>query len=193
MKKNSIKILVIALLLFGFNCAAGAATFDVTTTGIVASEGIKDTNGNLLTVPSGVILIWSGAIANIPPGWALCNGSNGTPNLTDRFVIHADADTGGTRNAGTTGGSHMMIDHTHTYSLTAANHNHSIQSNKGGGDNWVASDDPLMGSTGYTTIFIDYTNNTGPLAVSGTIGQNSAAGSTPTIPKYYALAYIMKL
>ena len=27
-----------------------------------------------------------GAIANIPSGWALCNGSNGTPNLTGRFL-----------------------------------------------------------------------------------------------------------
>ena len=35
--------------------------------------------------------MWSGAIASIPTGWVLCDGSNGTPNLTDRFVIAADA------------------------------------------------------------------------------------------------------
>ena len=27
-----------------------------------------------------------GSTANIPPKWALCNGSNGTPNLTGRFL-----------------------------------------------------------------------------------------------------------
>ena len=37
-------------------------------------------------IPIGGIIMWSGSIANIPTGWALCNGSNGTPNLTNKFV-----------------------------------------------------------------------------------------------------------
>ena len=51
-------------------------------------------------VPRGIIVMWSGSIASIPQGWALCNGQtvtnssgNGTittPNLTDRFIIAAD-------------------------------------------------------------------------------------------------------
>lgn len=32
-------------------------------------------------IPSGVIVMWSGAANAIPNGWALCNGSNGTPDL----------------------------------------------------------------------------------------------------------------
>lgn len=36
--------------------------------------------------PIGTILPYVGAIANIPTGWALCNGANGTPNLTGRFL-----------------------------------------------------------------------------------------------------------
>lgn len=44
------------------------------------------TNG---TIPVGGIILWSGSIASIPTGWALCNGSNGTPNLTDKFIIGA--------------------------------------------------------------------------------------------------------
>ncbi len=35
----------------------------------------------------GMIVIWSGLSTNIPAGWALCNGSNNTPNLTDQFII----------------------------------------------------------------------------------------------------------
>lgn len=39
------------------------------------------------TMPSGGIIMWSGTIASIPTGWALCNGANGTPDLTDKFII----------------------------------------------------------------------------------------------------------
>ena len=37
--------------------------------------------------PDGGIILWSGTIASIPVGWALCNGANGTPDLTDKFII----------------------------------------------------------------------------------------------------------
>jgi hypothetical protein len=53
-------------------------------------------------VPSGGIIMWSGSIVNIPSGFALCDGTNGTPDLTDRFVVGAGGskysvdDTGGT-------------------------------------------------------------------------------------------------
>jgi hypothetical protein len=41
----------------------------------------------LANVPSGAILVWSGAISAVPSGYVLCNGSNGTPNLQDSFVV----------------------------------------------------------------------------------------------------------
>ena len=40
-------------------------------------------------IPSGGIIMWSGSIASIPATWALCDGTNGTPNLKSRFVIGA--------------------------------------------------------------------------------------------------------
>jgi microcystin-dependent protein len=45
-------------------------------------------------VPVGGIIMWSGSIATIPTGWALCNGSNGTPNLTSKFIVGAASDSG---------------------------------------------------------------------------------------------------
>lgn len=39
------------------------------------------------TIPVGLISMWAGSIANIPEGWALCNGQNNTPNLSNRFVL----------------------------------------------------------------------------------------------------------
>lgn len=38
-------------------------------------------------VPQGGIMMWSGTIASIPTGWSLCDGSNGTPDLTDKFIV----------------------------------------------------------------------------------------------------------
>ena len=52
-------------------------------------------------VPSGFIGMWSGSASTIPTGWALCDGTNGTPNLTDRFVLGA----GKAYQPGATGGA----------------------------------------------------------------------------------------
>jgi len=66
-------------------------------------------------IPSGFIVIWTGTIANIPSGWLICDGNNGTPNLLARFIEGvATAAT----NPGTTGGA---------TNKTTAGHFHSIQ------------------------------------------------------------------
>lgn len=50
---------------------------------------------------TGIICMWSGAIVDIPDGWVLCDGNNGTPDLRNRFVLGAPdgidpGDIGGT-------------------------------------------------------------------------------------------------
>ena len=67
---------------------------------------VQELKGTLVTVmgklvPSGVILMWSGSTDTIPAGWALCNGQDGTPDLTDRFILGA----GKNYQPGTTGGA----------------------------------------------------------------------------------------
>jgi hypothetical protein len=47
------------------------------------------TAGETTALPTGVIVMWSGSIATIPTGWALCDGTNDTPDLRDRFIIGA--------------------------------------------------------------------------------------------------------
>lgn len=52
-------------------------------------------------VPAGTIVIWSGTVIAIPSGFVLCDGTVGTPDLTDMFIIgagdtYAVDDTGGT-------------------------------------------------------------------------------------------------
>jgi hypothetical protein len=65
----------------------------------------KDVGG---VVPPGGIIMWSGSSATVPQGWALCDGSNGTPNLRDRFIVGAGASYG----SGATGGNNA--DHSHS-------------------------------------------------------------------------------
>ena len=49
------------------------------------------------SLPAGVIVMWSGLLANVPAGWVLCDGQNGTPDLRDKFVKgwSAGVDPGG--------------------------------------------------------------------------------------------------
>jgi len=81
----------------------------------------------LAPVPSGGIIMWSGAIISIPSGWALCNGANGTPDLREKFIVGA----GGTYDVGDTGGAdsvqlteNEMPSHDHSAS-TSGSHNHN--------------------------------------------------------------------
>ncbi len=41
-------------------------------------------------IPSGAIIMWSGT--EVPVGWRLCDGKNGTPNLMNKFVLGAAVD-----------------------------------------------------------------------------------------------------
>ena len=59
-------------------------------------------------IPSGVIVIWSGATNAIPSGWVLCNGNNGTPDLRNRFVVGAANNPGTYYEVGDTGGANTV-------------------------------------------------------------------------------------
>ena len=68
-------------------------------------------------VPTGIILLWSGAIAAIPIGWHICDGTVGTPDLRDRFIVGA----GTTYAVGGTGGQNTInIAHLHSADGTLA-------------------------------------------------------------------------
>jgi hypothetical protein len=54
-------------------------------------------------LPSGCIVFWSGTIATIPAGWYLCDGTNGTPDLRNQFIVGAYADDSGVAKTKVTG------------------------------------------------------------------------------------------
>ena len=126
-------------------------------------------------VPSGTILIWSGAISAIPAGFVICDGNNSTPNLTDRFVIHADADAAGTRNVGDTGGEQTHV----LTTAELASHTHGMP------DHYF-----VTGGNQYNRHLTSGTNTK-----TNSQGSTDAEGSDTAhqnMPKFYALAYIMK-
>ena len=81
----------------------------------------------LNTVPSGAIFIWSGSVASIPSGYVLCNGSNSTPDLRNRFVVGAG--TGSAYSLNDTGGSNtvtLTTGHLPSHSHSTPNHSHTV-------------------------------------------------------------------
>jgi hypothetical protein len=142
--------------------------------------------------PAGVIVLWSGSIGSIPSGWALCNGSNGTPDLRNRFIVGA----GSTYAVDATGGSAdaIVVSHTHTATsvVTDPGHVHNAPNNF----NFYTSEPQLsLTSAGPNAI-----NNQNPSTESNTTGitvatTNASTGTSGTnanLPPYYALCYIMK-
>jgi hypothetical protein len=144
------------------------------------------------SVPSGGIIMWSGAIVNIPTGWLLCDGTNGTPDLRNRFVAGA----GSTYAVGATGGadtvtltSAQIPGHTHTFSgttNTVGDHTHSLPQGSGS-----------TGAVAVQAAFNVGTFQSGAAgshshSFSGTTASTGGGGSHENLPPYYALAYIMK-
>jgi hypothetical protein len=137
---------------------------------------------------TGMIMLWSGSIASIPSGWALCNGSNGTPDLRNRFVVGAGStyavnDTGGSADA-------IVVSHTHTATVTDPGHSH-ITSHTYGSNNPSGPFDCNLSGTPTNKFENGVNANTTGISVG--ISTTGSSGTNANLPPYYALAYIMKL
>jgi microcystin-dependent protein len=138
-----------------------------------------------MSIPSNIIIVWSGAINEIPENWFLCNGQNGTPDLRNRFVVGS----GNNFVFNTTGGSadSVVVSHNHTTSSTDTNPNHShgifTDPNSGGAG--------FRGGVTFGSFQNPGTNQAG--AHSHTITTNAVgeSGVNKNLPPYVALAYIM--
>jgi hypothetical protein len=172
---------------------APTATAATSTTQLATTAFVQTALSSSFT--TGMIMMWSGTIATIPTGWVLCNGSNSTPDLRNRFVIGAHTDsagvaystvtgsntqTGGTKDAG-------VVSHTHTATVSDPGHAHTLT-------NLTTFSDTVSGG-GITIQTRTNTNNTTATATTGITVANSTEGSSGTnqnLPPYYALAFIMK-
>jgi len=98
----------------------------------------------------GAIVLWSGAVVDIPDGWVFCDGNNGTPDLRDKFIVGA----GSTYAVGATGGTT-----THGHAFTSNTHQHTLPIGPavGAGAGFSSTSD-LVAVTGTT----DYKNHLPP-------------------------------
>ena len=164
----------------------------IDTTGDITANrffGRGESIVGISTILQGFIVMWSGSVANIPNGYLLCDGNNGTPDLTDRFIVGAGVfgssayspdDIGGNDNV--TLSLNQLPAHTHGVTDPGHTHTYTRFSGTARVDN-DESHQRLNGSTTATTN----SNTTG-------ISIDSAGGgqAIDIRPKYYALCFIMK-
>jgi microcystin-dependent protein len=184
-------------LTYGFNYKFVVKTSAAVTLGtydnLYGIIGVSNTSTGT-TIPAGMISLWYGSIGSVPTGWYLCDGSNGTPDLRDRFVIGA----GSTYSVGATGGSttqtlttNQMPSHSHiaTSTVTDPGHAHNAFGaaqlvGTGSGFDWNPA------NTGGASRFVS-TATTGITVATSNASTGSGAAFDILNP-YYALAYVMK-
>ena len=79
---------------------------------LVVSGGVSVGTGGSLsgygTIPMGGIIMWSGNANNVPDGWKLCDGTDGTPNLKGKFIVGYDPADSDYNTVGKTGGERSV-------------------------------------------------------------------------------------
>ncbi len=158
--------------------------------------GVSDRN----IIAAGVIAAWSGTIADIPIGWILCDGNNGTPDLRDKFIVGARQDDQGFAKTNIMGalnqtGGSVSHDHTgltgsHVLTISEIpSHDHEENPNVSID---LISNKGLYGSNpgGHASMFspIPRTGRTG-----GGQGHTHTVAADYNVPPFYALAFIMKI
>lgn len=173
------------LVVDGKTTLKGAVTLSQGLT-ISGAVTVKDT-GSLSgfgTVPVGGIIMWSGS--SVPSGWALCNGSNGTPDLRNRFVM------GGVLSSrGQTGGANSKT--LELKNIPAHRHWYT------GDDNLGQAHDSAYGSSTWSESVVvggydASSSDSGNARVWKTSEQIADQKGQPfdNRPAYYVLAFIMR-
>lgn len=167
---------------------------------LVSSLNPTPPEGENKSLPVGSIIMFNGLSSEIPDGWHICDGTEGTPNLTGKFIKASNT-------SGETGGKSTiqileenMPRHTHTFvgnkvtTSESGAHTHTIRAKYGKSDN--ANDKNCL-ETGTETDLITTSQSgahTHTIDMSAT--QLSYQGGGKPIefePLYYSLIYIMKM
>ena len=137
-------------------------------------------------VPKGGIMMWSGAVSEVPDGWALCDGDNDTPDLRDKFILVA----GNQYPVGAQGGeaAHILT----PSEMPAHHHMNGVSDDKPlGGDQsiFVRGQSPQPSNTYAKGNVANTGGNALYEGITDTVGGGLAHNN---LPPYYALAFIMK-
>jgi microcystin-dependent protein len=144
--------------------------------------------------------MWSGAVTNIPEGWALCDGSNNTPDLRGRFVVGHDPSDGDYDVIGNdaqqsnSGGSgigqkrhSLTIAELPAHQHGGGDHVHTIGPNNNV-QNGTLTVNRMQGGGGYGVYLNSHVEPSGDI-----IDLEGSNQPHENRPPYYALAFIMKL
>lgn len=142
-------------------------------------------------LPEGVIFMWGGNVNEIPNGFALCDGSNGTKDLRSRFIVGYDPRDSDYSTVGAIGGEkehkltiEEMPQHNHSgLTSTSGNHRHGFpyENPRGVNSNAGSEDGKSTFSTGQT----DYAG-----AHFHTIPNQGGGKAHENRPPYFVLCFI---
>ena len=173
---------------------------------INVNGSIKTDNHDL--VPTGTIIMWYGTLSGNHPiigsevnsNWHVCNGSNGTPNLRDRFIVGSGLNYSLNATGGTSTPSHThTINPSNKSTDSEGNHSHSVTGNVSnnfserrgafsGCADWCSG--RVISSTAHTHSVSSNGSHSHDLNIPST---TSGTGSITNNPKYHSLYYIIKL
>ena len=138
-----------------------------------------------MNFPIGTVILWSSS--TIPDGWQVCDGTNGTPNLVDKFIMGCTDDD----ELLNSGGANS---HSHTFSSSSTgstgSHNHSIDITT------PESTECYMGMPG-TGVYAAMLHAHRITATTNTTGShthtNGIISTVNNLPTYIKLVYIMRI
>lgn len=150
-------------------------------------------------IPKGSIIMFNGLSSEIPKGWHICDGTEGTPNLTGKFIKASNT-------SGETGGKSTiqileenMPKHTHTFvgnqvtTSESGAHTHTIRGKYGKSNN--ANDRDCLETGSETDLITTSQSGAHTHTIDMSATQLSYQGGGKPIefePLYYSLIYIMK-
>ncbi len=144
------------------------------------------------TYPPGVVLMWSGSATNLPEGFLFCDGSNGTPDMRNRFVLGTSSATassvGSTRGSNSyTMSSSQLPSHNHSLNIESSGyHRHMLRRWNDRIYNWDTRETFRRTGSGW------YSGTSGSHSHSVSTSTAGASSSIDNQPPYYTLAFIQK-
>lgn len=151
-----------------------------------------------LALPKGSIIVWTSK--DIPNGWAICDGTNGTPDLRDRFIVGA----GNTYTLNATGGENTVTltdnqvgNHYHAFGYHNNDNNGTFLSTGGSLKNYPLASGTQGAYWNGNDGGADHGKPTDNLNLITSLGVSTVSTSTPSAhenrPPFYSVYYIMKI
>jgi len=164
-------------------------------TGLTISPGQSVSHGS--PIPCGTIIMWHGRMEDIPVGWVVCDGTNGTPDLRGRFILgsgqgagltlrNPQQPTGGRESVAL--GVNQLPRHSHSISDPGHSHNWRGSVSRQGEDDRNYSVDFAKGDVSSW----DFDKNTNSVPTNITINEAGSGEAFEIMPPFYILVFLMK-